>query len=174
MTQHRRLAGPLVVRRRVHQLAVCEYPVEPSRPVQPRSTHGENLTGRDPITAMRFLLRLLATAAALWVAVFLVPGISYEGGGLGLLGVALVFGFVNAFIRPILKLLTCPLVVLTLGLFIFILNAFLLWLTAEIAQWLGLGFDVDGFIAALIGALIVGIVSTILNLFVGKNKKTKT
>lgn len=120
---------------------------------------------------MRFLIRLLATAAALWVAVALVPGISYEGGVLGLLGVALVFGVVNAVIRPILKLLTCPLVVLTLGLFVFVLNAFLLWLTAEIAQAFGIGFGVDGFLAALIGALIVGIVSTILNLFVGKKDR---
>lgn len=120
---------------------------------------------------MRFLLRLLATAAALWVAVVLIPGISYTGGPLGLLGVALVFGFVNAVIRPILKLLTCPLVVLTLGLFVFVLNAFLLWLTSEISQAFGIGFDVDGFIAALVGALIVGIVSTVLNLFVGKKDR---
>lgn len=116
---------------------------------------------------MRFLLRLLATAASLWVAVYLVPGITYTGGLLGLLGVALVFGFVNAVIRPILRVLTCPLVVLTLGLFVFILNAFLLWLTSALAQALGLGFDVRGFWAALVGALIVGIVSTVLNLFVG-------
>ncbi len=120
---------------------------------------------------MRFLLRLLATAAALWVAVVLIPGISYTGGALGLLGVALVFGFVNAVIRPVLKVLTCPLVVLTLGLFVFVLNAFLLWLTSEIAQAFGIGFDVDGFIAALVGALIVGIVSTVLNLFVGKKDR---
>lgn len=117
---------------------------------------------------MRFLLRLLATAAALWVAVVLVPGIIYEGGVLGLLGVALVFGIVNAVIRPALQLLTCPLVVLTLGLFVFILNAFLLWLTAQVAQALGIGFDVVGFWAALVGAVIVGVVSTVLNLFVGR------
>jgi putative membrane protein len=116
---------------------------------------------------MRFLLRLLATAAALWVAVFLVPGIIYEGGLLGLLGVALVFGLVNAFIRPLLHMLTCPLMVLTLGLFVFILNAFLLWLTAQLAQALGIQFDVIGFWSALIGAVIIAIVSTVLNLFVG-------
>jgi putative membrane protein len=117
---------------------------------------------------MRFLLRLLATAAALWVAVALIPGISYTGGVLGFLAVALVFGFVNAVIRPILKLLTCPLVVLTLGLFVFILNGFLLWLTSMVAQAFGIGFIVSGFWAAVVGALIVGIVSTVLNLFVGK------
>lgn len=119
---------------------------------------------------MRFLIRLLATAASLWVAVELVPGISYTGGILGLLGVALVFGFVNAVIRPILQVLTCPLVVLTLGLFVFVLNAFMLWLTSRLSLALGLGFVVDGFWAALVGALIVSIVSTVLNLFVGERE----
>ena len=122
---------------------------------------------------MRFILRLLATAASLWVAVLLVPGISYTGGILGLLAVALVFGLVNAIIRPILKALTCPLVVLTLGLFVFVLNGLMLWLTSALAQTLGVGFDVDGFWAALVGALIVGIVSTILNLFVGKKDRER-
>ena len=122
---------------------------------------------------MRFILRLLATAAALWAAVLLVPGISYTGGILGLLAVALVFGLVNAIIRPILKALTCPLVVLTLGLFVFVLNGLMLWLTSVLAQTLGVGFDVDGFWAALVGALIVGIVSTILNLFVGKKDRER-
>lgn len=120
---------------------------------------------------MRFLLRLLATAAALWVAVLLVPGITFTGTWLGMLVVALVFGVVNAVIRPILKLLTCPLVVLTLGLFVFVLNALMLWIASEISQALGIGFDVDGFWAALVGALIVGIVSTVLNLLVGARER---
>lgn len=117
---------------------------------------------------MRFLLRLLATAAALWVAVAIVPGITYTGGWLGLLGVALVFGFVNAIIRPVLAMLTCPLVVLTLGLFVLILNALMLWLTSAISGALGLEFSVSGFWAAFVGAIIVAVVSTVLNLFVGK------
>lgn len=116
---------------------------------------------------MRFLLRLVATAVALWVAVLMVPGITYTGGAFGLLGVALVFGVVNAVIRPVLKLLTCPLVVLTLGLFVFVLNAFMLWLTSELSLALGIGFDVDGFWTALLGAIIVGLTSTVLTLFVG-------
>ncbi|MBW3552687.1 MAG: phage holin family protein [Gemmatimonadetes bacterium] len=123
---------------------------------------------------MRFLLRLLATAAALWVAVLLVPGITFTGSWIGMLGVALVFGVVNAVIRPILKLLTCPLVVLTLGLFVFVLNALMLWLASEISQAFGIGFDVDGFIAAFVGALIVGVVSTLLNLLVGKREARET
>ncbi|HUG39199.1 MAG TPA: phage holin family protein [Longimicrobiales bacterium] len=122
---------------------------------------------------MRFLLRLLATAAALWVAVILVPGISFTGSWVGMLGVALVFGVVNAVIRPILKILTCPLVVLTLGLFVFVLNALMLWLASEISQAFGIGFDVDGFLAAFVGALIVGIVSTVLNLLVGAREKRR-
>jgi putative membrane protein len=122
---------------------------------------------------MQFILRLLATAAALWVAVALVPGIVYEGGIVGLLGVALVFGVVNAFIRPILQVLTCPLVVLTLGLFVFILNAFLLWLTAQLAQALGIQFDVIGFWSALVGAILIAIVSTVLNLFVGASPRQR-
>lgn len=119
---------------------------------------------------MRFFLRLAATAIALWVAVQIVPSITYTGGALGLLGVALVFGVVNAFIRPILKLLTCPLVVLTLGLFVFVLNGLMLWLTSELAKSLGIGFDVDGFWAAFFGAIIVGIVSTVLTLMLGGRK----
>jgi putative membrane protein len=122
---------------------------------------------------MRFLLRLLATAAALWVAVYIVPGIIYEGGLLGLLGVALVFGLVNAFIRPLLHALTCPLVVLTLGLFVFILNAFMLWLTAQLSQALGLQFQVIGFWSALVGAIIIAVVSTVLSLFVGARPRDR-
>jgi putative membrane protein len=122
---------------------------------------------------MQFILRLLATAAALYVAVALVPGIVYDGGIAGLLGVALVFGVVNAFIRPILQVLTCPLVVLTLGLFVFILNAFLLWLTAQLAQALGIQFDVIGFWSAFVGAILIAIVSTALNLFVGASPRQR-
>ncbi|HEU5209883.1 MAG TPA: phage holin family protein [Longimicrobiales bacterium] len=116
---------------------------------------------------MSFLLRLVATAAALWVAVYLVPGISHEGPLWHLLGVALLFGIVNAIVRPILLMLTCPLVLLTLGLFIFVLNALMLWLTSALATELGLAFHVDGFIPALVGSLIVSIVSIVLNVFIG-------
>ncbi len=115
---------------------------------------------------MRFLLRLLVTAAALWVTVAVVPGIRYEGGVLGLLAVALVFGAVNAVIRPLLVILTCPLVVLTLGIFLLILNGLMLWLTSAFSSALGLQFYVDGVIPAVIGALVVSLVSAALNIFV--------
>lgn len=122
---------------------------------------------------MNFLIRLLITAAALWVAVQLVPGIEHAGPPVELIGVALVFGLVNAVIRPVLKLLTCPLVLLTLGLFIFVLNALMLWLTGALSQALGLEFLVDGFIPALIGGLVVGLVSTALNMLVGDKRRER-
>lgn len=116
---------------------------------------------------MQFFARLLITAAALWAAVAVIPGISHIGPWYTLLAVALVFGVVNAFIRPLLLLLTCPLVVLTLGLFVLVLNAIMLWLTGALSTALGLGFHVAGFWAALFGGVVVAIVSTVLNLFVG-------
>lgn len=123
--------------------------------------------------AVKFVLRLLITAAALWVAVQLVPGIQHSGTWISLLGVALVFGVVNAFVRPLLLILTCPLVLLTLGLFLLVLNALLLWLTGALSTALGLGFEVHGFLAALLGGIIVGLVSTALNIFVGKKPQRR-
>ena len=115
---------------------------------------------------MRFLLRLLVTAMALWVAVAVIPGLDYQGPWAGLLLVALVFGLVNAVVRPILFVLTCPLVLLTLGLFVFVLNGLMLWLTGWVAAGLGLGFEVGGLLPAILGGLVVGVVSTVLNVFV--------
>lgn len=119
---------------------------------------------------MRFLLRLAATAAALWAAVELVPGISYQGEWYGLLGVAVVFGVVNAIVRPILFLLTCPLVLLTLGLFTLVLNGVLLALTAAISGAFGIEFVVAGLLPAVLGAVVVTVVSTVLSIFVGKQE----
>lgn len=116
---------------------------------------------------MKFIVRTLITAAALWAAVRLVPGIDYAGPWWNLLFVALVFGIVNALVRPILFTLTCPLIVLTLGLFVFVLNGLLLWLSAAVAGAIGIDFVVGGFWPAFIGAFVVSIVSTVLNLFVG-------
>ena len=116
---------------------------------------------------MRFLLRLVVTAFALWVAITYVPGLRWAGHPLQLLLVALVFGLLNALVRPVLAWLTCPLVMVTLGLFLLVLNGIMLWLTAVVAAQLGLAFQVDGFVPALIGALVVSVVSAVLNLFVG-------
>ena len=113
---------------------------------------------------MSFLVRLLINAAALWVATELVPGVSYTGGPLPFLVVALIFGAINATLRPLMKLLTCPLILLTLGLFALIVNGLMLWLTSTIAESLGLGFRVTGFWPAFWGALVVSIVSTLLSI----------
>ena len=119
---------------------------------------------------MRFLIRLLVNAAALWVAVRLVPGVSYAGSWLQFLGVALVFGIVNAVVRPVARLFALPLVVLTLGLFLLVVNGLMLWLTSAMAGVLGLGFHVTGFWAAFFGALVVSIVSTLIS-FVAADKQ---
>ena len=115
---------------------------------------------------MSILVRLIVNAAALWVATQLVPGVTYTGGGLPFFGVALVFGVVNTFVRPVAKLLTFPLIIVTLGIFIFVINGLMLWLTSRLSAALGLGFHVAGFWPAFWGAVVVTIVSTLLSLIV--------
>ena len=123
---------------------------------------------------MRFLVRLLVNAAALWVATRLVSGVTYSGGWLPFLGVALVFGVVNAFIRPVAKVLTFPLIIVTLGIFALVVNGLMLWLTSSLAGALGLGFHVSGFWAAFWGALVVSIVSTVLSMFVNESTSSNS
>ena len=113
-----------------------------------------------------FLVRLLINAAALWVATRVVPGVTYSGGWLAFLGVALIFGVVNTFVGFITKILTFPLIIVTLGLFIFVINGLMLWLTSTVSGALGLGFEIAGFWPAFWGALVVTIVSTALSLIV--------
>jgi putative membrane protein len=122
---------------------------------------------------MRHLvIRLVINAAALFVAVQLIPGMHFTGGIGKLLGVALVFGLVNAVVRPLLTLLSCPLIVVTLGLFLLVINALMLALTSWLSTRLDLGFQVDGFLPALLGGIVIGIVSTVLTLFVGRAAET--
>jgi putative membrane protein len=109
---------------------------------------------------MGFLLRVLINAAALRVAAALIPGISLSSLGYTLLA-ALVLGVINAIVRPVLIFLTLPITLLTLGLFIFVLNAFCLWLTSRLVP----GFEVHGFGAAFLGALVTSAVSWILTAF---------
>jgi len=112
---------------------------------------------------MFFVLRLLLNAAALWVAVRLVNGISFDGGVLPFLGVALVFGVVNMVAKPLLQLFSIPFLLLTLGLFALVINGLVLWLTAGVSQALGLGFHVSGFWAAFLGGLVVSVVNVLLS-----------
>jgi putative membrane protein len=120
---------------------------------------------------MRVLARLLITAAALWVAVRFVPGLSFEGNPVLLLAVALVFGVVNTIVKPIFTLFSLPAIVLTLGIFLLVINALMLWFTGWLSTSLGLGFRVDGFGAAFLGAIVVSLVAWALSLFLGEPKK---
>ena len=115
---------------------------------------------------MHFFVRLLVNAAGLWVATQIVPGVTYVGGWLPFLAVALIFGIINATLRPLTKILTCPLILLTLGLFALIVNGLMLWLTSSVSSAMGLGLRVDGFWAAFWGGVVVSIVSTLLSMFV--------
>lgn len=108
---------------------------------------------------MRLILKLLVNAAALWVAARIVEGISLTDDIVTILFIALVFGLINTFIRPILKLISLPVVILTLGLFTFVINAVMLAITAGIME----GLSIDGFVPALLGAVVITIVSWFLN-----------
>jgi putative membrane protein len=111
----------------------------------------------------RLIIRLLINAVALWVAAQLVSGISLSDNLWQVLVVALIFGLINALIKPILKVLSFPLIIVTLGLFTLVINALLLLLT----DWLSIGLTVDGFWPALLGAIIISVVSWFLSHFVG-------
>ncbi len=127
---------------------------------------------------MFILLRLIINAVALLVTAWIVPRIHLGAAGphptkhdwTTLLIVALIFGVVNAIIRPIIILLSLPLEIITLGLFTFVINAFMLLLTSWIAQGMGLGFRVDGFLPALVGALIISVVSFALSRALTKSR----
>ncbi|MEU8461841.1 phage holin family protein [Streptomyces sp. NPDC029003] len=117
-----------------------------------------------------FVVKTLANAAALAVAVWLLSGITLDDGSstgrrtLTLILVALVFGLVNLLVKPVVKLLSFPLFVLTLGLFTLVVNALMLLLTSWLAEQFNLSFHVDGFWTAVLGGLIISLVSWAVNL----------
>ena len=120
-------------------------------------------------------VRVLVNAVALWVAVVLVGGVDIDArttpGKIGtLLVVAVIFGLVNAVLRPVVLVLSCPLLVLTLGLFALVANALLFWLSAAVSNSLGAPFEVDGFWAAFWGAIVVSLVSWALSLLVRRRE----
>jgi putative membrane protein len=125
---------------------------------------------------MRFLLRVLVSAAALGVATWAVSGIELLAGSgwtrVGtLLAVALIFGLINATLKPLIKVIGCAFYVLTLGLAALVVNGLLLWLTSVIAGDLTLPFHVTGFWPAFWGAIVVGLVSWLLNLLIGDDRR---
>ncbi|MFP5282571.1 MAG: phage holin family protein [Actinomycetes bacterium] len=127
---------------------------------------------------MRLILRLLANAGALAVATWLLRDIALTaptttGKITALLLVALIFGVVNAVVKPIFTLVTVPVVLLTLGLFLLVINALMLLLTAWLAEQVGLGWRVEGFGTAVLGGVIVGVVSFVLNAFVPERRRSR-
>ena len=115
-------------------------------------------------------VRWCINTLAIYVAVSTMPGLHYDKGPVGLLVVAAIFGVVNSTLRPLLTVLTCPLVFLTLGFFALVINAFLLLITSWISTQFDLGFRVDGFWPAFWGGLVIGVVSVLLSLMVGESK----
>jgi putative membrane protein len=121
----------------------------------------------------KFLVRWGINAVALYAAVWIVPGIEFRGDWTGVLWLALIFGLLNALVRPLLKFLTCPLIILTMGLFTIIINTVMLLLTSYVGQALGIGLTVDGFWTAVLGSLVISVVSIIMSLIFRDELKGK-
>lgn len=120
---------------------------------------------------LSLIIRLAVNAVALWVATLLISGVEIENGStqeqvITLIVVAAIFAAVNVVVRPVVKLLSMPLYILTLGLFTFVVNALMLWLTSWIAGQIDVAFHVDGFWSAVLGGLVISFVSWLLNLLV--------
>ncbi len=126
---------------------------------------------------MKLLLRLVGNAIALYVASTMIDGIEFGAGGevdLGsLLAVTLIFGVVNAVIKPFVKVATCPAYLVTLGLFTFVINALMLLLTSLLAGMLNVDFHVGGFVPAFWGAIVISLVSFLLSLFISAKSDDK-
>jgi putative membrane protein len=124
---------------------------------------------------MKLLIRWVIASLALFMAAWLVPGITVDGNGWIIYALmAIVLGLVNAIVRPLLKLMTCPFILLTLGLFVLVINGLTLWLASAIAvNWFHVGFYVDGFWSGFLGALIVSIVTIVLSVLLKEDDNDK-
>jgi len=128
---------------------------------------------------MRFLLRVAVSAAALAVATAVLPGIQLTAGSttekvLTLIAVALIFGVINAILKPIIKTIGCLFYILTLGLVALVVNALLLWLVSVVAGWLSLPFHITGFVPAFLGAIIISVVTWLLSVLIPDGKREVT
>ncbi len=114
----------------------------------------------------KFIIRWVINAVALFLAIYLLSGkgVTFNGNWVSIIWLALIFGLINAFLRPLLSILTCPLIILTLGLFTLLINTFLFWLTGYVGQAFNLGLSVNGFWPAFLGGLIISAVSIVLSL----------
>jgi putative membrane protein len=121
----------------------------------------------------KFIIHWAINVVALYVAIWIVPGIVLNGTWIDILWLALIFGLLNALVRPVLKFLTCPLIILTLGLFTIVINTGMLLLTSRIGQSFGIGLSVDGFWSALLGSLVISLVSVVMSLIFRDELKGK-
>lgn len=113
---------------------------------------------------MKLILRIIINAVAIWLTTLIVPAFNFDGNWLNLLLVAIIFGLVNAIIRPIVKLFSLPITIITLGLFTLVINALMLWITVGISSALSLsGNFFQNSVTVFIGAVIISIISTILS-----------
>ena len=121
----------------------------------------------------RLVLRWGINTIALYVAVRLLPGLQHTGSGVALLGVALIFGLVNAALKPVLVVLSCPLVVMTFGLFALVINGLLLLITARLSDVFELGFSVDGLGWGILGALVISLISLFFSSLIRDGKRRR-
>jgi putative membrane protein len=117
----------------------------------------------------RYILQWLITSLAIFAAFSLVPGITFSGNGYEIGIIAMIYSVINLLIRPILTLITCPMIILTLGMFTVIINGVLLLITADLAKYFGIDFQIETFFTALIGAVVISLTTFVLNLLSGEN-----
>lgn len=116
------------------------------------------------------ILRIMVNALSIGIAVKLVEGITFTGEWWKIIIIGVIFGLVNSLVKPIITFFSLPLIILTFGIFIVIVNALMLILTAKLSDTFNLGLHIDGFLPALLGALIISVVSVILSWLSGMNK----
>ena len=119
---------------------------------------------------MNRLIQIAINAAAIYVAVVIVPGLGFTGEWWKLLIVAAIFSLVNTFLKPVLRILTLPLTLITFGLFLLVINALMLLLTGAVSSELSLGFTVDSFLAALLGSIVISLVGLALSMVIGSGR----
>ena len=121
----------------------------------------------------KFILRWAINAIALYLAILILPGIDLDSGLVSIIWLALIFGLINALFRPLISFLTCPLIILTLGLFTLVINTFMFWLTSVIGQPFGLELIIANPVwwNAFLGGLIVSIVSVVMTLILKDEMK---
>jgi putative membrane protein len=120
-------------------------------------------------TLRRYVLQWMITSLAIFAAFSLVPGITFTGNGYEIGIIAMIYSVINLLIRPVLTLITCPMIILTLGMFTVIINGVLLLITADLAKYFGIDFQIETFFTALIGAVVISLTTFVLNLLSGEN-----